>query len=90
VAPDNLRWQFRTQGKQSQDREVPSSTMSEACTDSVTILGIWILLSPSSYYKKKSTATKREHVTVSIPQKLEIIMKLKREESKRSYCFIQH
>jgi len=39
---------------------------------------------------KKSTATKREHVTVPIPQKLKIIMKLRSDKSKRDYGSIQH
>jgi len=40
--------------------------------------------------KKKGTATKREHVTVSIPKKSEIIMQLESDQSRRGYGFIQH
>jgi hypothetical protein len=46
--------------------------------------GIWILLSPSTYFmaledpeiSKQGTAGKRKHVTLTVPQKLEIIRKL--------------
>jgi hypothetical protein len=45
---------------------------------------------PNMIFLKKSTATKREHITVPIPQKLEIIIKLSSDESQRGYDFIQH
>jgi hypothetical protein len=65
--------------------EVPPSVTSSACTESVALSHvICTLLSSLSYYngftrskdEKQYTAGKRRHVTLMIPQKLEIIRRL--------------
>jgi hypothetical protein len=69
--------------------EVPLLVDSSAHTDSVTLPWvIWTLFSPSSYYNgikdpkmcKQGTSAMRKHVTLTIPQKLEIIRRLENGE----------
>jgi hypothetical protein len=71
--------------------EIPPSITSDACTDCTILCWlIWTLLGTLSYYigfkssikvSKQSTAGKAKHVTLTAPQKLEIIRRLESGKS---------